>query len=230
MKRNLLTFALLGLPAMVLAQAPAPTPTATPTAAPTPEPPKPAPELAKLQFLVGDWTHDELHHGGPTGVAARGVARSKIAWILGGHRLYITYKSVSAAGEQEGRGILGWDTEDKAYRLDWYDNRGRADRYSGSFNPEEALVLAGEPVIEGERHRQQLTIRKQPGGKFLLTDESAPADQVPKLTLESLASAAATPTATATPATGATPTATPAAGTVGQAVKPTPTPTPASSR
>ena len=218
MKNALAVVILAGMPALGLAQgtSPVPTPTATPSPAATPELPKPAPELAKLQFLVGDWVHDELHHGGPTGVASRGVARSKIAWILGGHRLYMTYKSLTPAGEHEGRGFLGWDGEEKTYRLEWYDNRGRADRYIGTFNPEEALVLAGEPIVDGDRRRQQLTIKKQPGGKFLLTDESGPADQALKLTLESLAQAAPTPTATPTPGTTPTP--------AGDAPRPTPAP------
>src|SRR5687767_4987081 len=116
MKKPLAVVVLLGLPIPVFAQAAAPTPTPTLAPSPTPELPKPAPELGKLQFLVGDWAHEELHHSAPTGVAARGVARSKIAWILGGHRLYMTYKSLTPAGEHEGRGVLGWDADEKTYR------------------------------------------------------------------------------------------------------------------
>jgi hypothetical protein len=176
-------------------------PTATPTpGAPTPTPVKPPAELARLQFLAGEWIHAEVHHGGPGGVSARGAARSKIAWVLGGHRLYIVYKSVGPGGEFEGRGLLGWDAAEKAYRLDWFDNQGLAQRYTGTFDPEEALVLSGEYSNNGERVRQQLTIKKQAGGKFLLLDESATGDQPPKPTLESLASPA--PQVTPTPASG----------------------------
>ena len=243
MKRTLVTIVLAGSTASAFAQAPTATPTAAPSPATpaaaagtaatspaaTPEPPKAPPELAKLQFLVGDWVHEELHHGTASGAPGRGAARSKILWILGGHRLYITYKSLSAGGEHEGRGLLGWDAEEKAYRLDWFDNRGQVARYSGTFNPEEALVLAGEPVVDGQRVRQQLTVKKQPGGKYLLTDESGPADQTPKLRLESLAqpAPAAGSGPGATPAAGSPATGTPATGTTatpGSAATPTATP------
>jgi len=191
--------AFAGLAAGSAAQDPRVTP--TPTAVPTPEPPKAPPELTKLQFLVGDWVHDEVHHGAPGGTAARGAARSRMIWILGGHRLYLTYKSLGPAGEYEGRGFFGWDAGEKAYRLDWFDNRGAVQRFVGGFDPDDALVFSGESAGEGGPSKQQLTIRKQPGNKFLLTDESGAGEQPLKLSLESLASAApaATPTAAATP-------------------------------
>jgi hypothetical protein len=173
--------------------------TPTPTAVPTPEPPKAPPELTKLQFLVGDWLHEEIHHGGAGGVPVRGVARSRMAWILGGHRLYLVYKSVGPKGDYEGRGLFGWEAGEKAYRLDWFDNHGGVQRYLGGFEPDEALVFSAETSSDDGRRRQQLTIRKQPGNKFLLTDESASGDQAMALTLESLASAA--PAVTPTPAT-----------------------------
>jgi hypothetical protein len=228
MKKTLLAcLALLSLAARSAAQEPRPTPdpraTPTPTAVPTPEPPKAPPELTKLQFLVGDWAHDEVHHGAANGVPARGVARSRIAWILGGHRLYLTYKSLGPVGEYEGRGLFGWDPAEKVYRLDWFDNHGAVQRYAGSFDPDEALVFSGESTGEGGRVRQQLTIRKQPGNKFLLTDESAVGDQPVKLTLESLAQAAPV----ATPAApGATPAgdAAKAPGTTGETGKAAPGP------
>jgi len=216
--------------------------TPTPTAVPTPEPPKAPPELTKLAFLVGDWVHDEVHHGGPNGVPSRGAARSRMAWILGGHRLYLTYKSLGPDGDYEGRGLFGWDAGEKAYRLDWFDNHGAVQRYVGGFDPDDALVLSGEASGDGGRVRQQLTIRKQPGNKFLLTDESAVGDQPPKLSLESLAQTApaATPAPAASPggdagkagagATGETGKAGtgPATGKDGPGASPTATPTPAS--
>src|SRR5688572_1235489 len=131
--RYAVTLALMA--ASAYAQERPPRPTATPlprpTASPTPEGPKPPPELTKLQFLVGDWIHEEVHHAAPAGGGLRGAARSKSVWILGGHRLYLTYKSLGPGGEYEGRGLMGWEPEEKAYRLDWFDSRGLAQRYTG---------------------------------------------------------------------------------------------------
>jgi hypothetical protein len=205
---------------------PSAVPAATPaaTAVPVAEPPKPGPEMAKLQFLVGDWVHEEIDRTAPAGPGARRAARSRIGWILAAQRLYITYKSVGTSGEYEGRGLIGWDPEAKAYRLDWFDSRGLGQRYEGGFDPEETLVFSGEFKAEGERHRQQMAIKKQPGNKFLLTDSLAVGEGPMKVTLESLAQTAPVPTPTPTPAPAATP---PGGAPAGPTPTPSPTPTPA---
>jgi hypothetical protein len=171
--------------------------------------PKPAAELAKLQFLVGDWVHEEVID--PSGSGGKGAARSKNAWILGDHHLYLIYKSNSTKGVFEGRGFLGWDANTKAYRLAWFDSTGLAQVYTGNFDPEEALILSGEYMVGPDKVRERLTIKKQPGGKFLLTDETATGDAPMKVSLESMASPAppppAAPAAPAAPATAPAPTA-----------------------
>jgi hypothetical protein len=239
--------AAVGSPVQEPTSTPTPLPTATSSAAPvaglptpTPAPsdtPKPAPELAKLQFLVGEWVHDEIDHTAPTGTGSRRAARSRIGWILGGQWLYITYKSAGATDEFEGRGLIGWDSVRKSYRLDWFDGRGEAQRYDGSFDPEETLVFDAEFKVGGERRRQQLSIKKQPGGKFLLMDSSSAGDAPLKLTLESLAQTAPPPTPTptptvasggATPSTTTTPSAT-APGASGSATATSALPTPTAS-
>jgi hypothetical protein len=219
----------LSLASAAVGQAPPAPPTPTPTAdggapiatpAPTAtETPKPIPELAKLQFLVGDWVHDEIDHTAASAGGTRRAARSRIGWILGGQRLYFTYKSAGPSGDYEGRGLLGWDTEAKAHRLDWFDSRGAAQRYDGRFDPEDTLVFSAEFKADGERQRQQLTIKKQPGGKFLFIDSIAAGDRPMKTTLESLAQPAPQPTPTPTPAATMTPV--PGAATT----MPAPTPT-----
>jgi hypothetical protein len=170
-------------------QAPTPPP-AAPTAAPAAPAPKPAPELAKLAFLVGDWIHEETMHPGPLGPGGPRKGRSKAQWILGDHHLYVNYVSRSAANETlEARGLLGWDADQKAYRMDWYDSTGLAVHYTGDFSPEGVLVLNAEYLFQGKPVREQFSIQRQEGGKLQFTSSMPGPDGALKPVFESLATA-----------------------------------------
>lgn len=196
-----------------------PEPTATPTATPTLGP-RPAPELEALQFLVEERTHEEIYHPGFLDAHGRASARSKAAWILDGHRLYLVYKSRTPAGDFESRGLLGWDPVRRLYTLDWFDNTGAARQYAGDFDPQGNLVLGAEAVVKGENVRESFSIHKADGGKVLFLVERSVGTGPVKLMLESLAGKAPAPTPT--PSSSATPAGSPTV----EGTTPTPTPTP----
>jgi Protein of unknown function (DUF1579) len=185
---RLITCALLmAAPALAAAQAPAPTPTpaASPSVAPAPLP-TPAPETKKLDFLAGDWIHSENYYPGPGGPGGRGGGRSKATWILGNHDLLVTYVTKAPMGTIEGRGMLSWDAEKKAYRMDWYDNTGDVVHFTGDFNPEGVLVLSADRVHAGQPLKEQFLIKKQDDGTVLFTSQVAGPDGAMKTTMESL--------------------------------------------
>ena len=174
-------------PVVAAAQAPAPTPSpsASPSAAPAPLP-TPAPEAQKLDFLAGDWIHAENYYPGPAGPGGKGGGRSKSSWILGNHDLLVTYITKTPMGTIEGRGVLGWDPDKKAYRMDWFDNTGDAVHFTGDFNAEGVLVLAADRVHAGQPLKQQFLIKKQDDGTVLFTAQTAGPDGAMKTTMESL--------------------------------------------
>jgi hypothetical protein len=163
--------------------APAPAPATSPA-----ELPKPAPELDKLSFLVGDWVHAENYYPGPTGPGGKGGGRSKAAWVLGNQHLLVSYVSKAPMGQIEGRGILNWDPQAKAYRMYWFDNTGASTVYSGTFNAEGALVLSADSASGAGPAKQQFTIRKQEDGKVLFTHQIGAGSEPLKTAFESLAS------------------------------------------
>jgi uncharacterized protein DUF1579 len=187
--RILVSALVLGAGSWVQAQTPpAPAaPASQPAPAATPAPPQPALELQKLSFLVGDWVHDEVHHPGAMGPGGPAKGRSKAQWILGDHHLYLNYVSRGAMGSIEARGLLGWDADKKAYHLDWYDNLGQAVRYQGDFNPEGALLLSAEYTLNGQRVKEELTIKRQEGGKVLFVTALPGPDGALKPVFESTA-------------------------------------------
>jgi hypothetical protein len=171
----------LAVPSLAFAQAPpaSPAPAASPSpAAPAaaPELPKPAPELQKLDFLKGDWVHDEKYEASAMGPAGTGKGRSRNAWVLGDHHLYMVYTGNTPMGKMEGRGFLRWDAAARQYTLDWFDNMGLAFHYKGDFGPDGALNLAGEYSHEGQKVREKLTVQKQEEGQVKLTSALAVGD------------------------------------------------------
>ena len=188
MTKRLMCCALLAAaPVVAAAQAPAPSPSpsASPSAAPAPLP-TPAPEAQKLDFLAGDWIHAENYYPGPAGPGGKGGGRSKSSWILGNHDLLVTYITKTPMGTIEGRGVLGWDPDKKAYRMDWFDNTGDAVHFTGDFNAEGVLVLAADRVHAGQPLKQQFLIKKQDDGTVLFTAQTAGPDGAMKTTMESL--------------------------------------------
>ena len=166
--------AVLAVPCLAVAQTP-PAPS-SPAAAAAPELPKPAPELQKLEFLKGDWVHEEKYEASPMGPAGTGKGRSRNAWVLGDHHLYMVYAGNTPMGKMEGRGFLRWDTLARQYTLDWFDNMGLAFHYKGDFGPDGALSLAGEYTHEGQKVRERLTVQKQEEGQVKLTSALAIGD------------------------------------------------------
>jgi Protein of unknown function (DUF1579) len=189
MTKRLISCALLAVaPVLAAAQAPAPTPTPSPAPTATPAPlPTPAPEAQKLDFLAGDWIHAENYYPGPMGPGGKGGGRSKSTWILGNHDLLVTYVTKTPMGTIEGRGVLGWDPDKKAYRMDWFDNTGDAVHYNGNFNPEGVLALTADRVHAGQSLKEQFLIKKQDDGTVLFTAQVAGPDGAMKTTMESLA-------------------------------------------
>jgi len=178
-------FAAAPVVAAAQAPAPSPTPSASPSSAPAPLP-TPAPEAQKLDFLAGDWIHAENYYPGPAGPGGKGGGRSKSSWILGNHDLLVTYITKTPMGTIEGRGVLGWDPDKKAYRMDWFDNTGDAVHFTGDFNAEGVLVLAADRVHAGQPLKQQFLIKKQDDGTVLFTAQTAGPDGAMKTTMESL--------------------------------------------
>jgi hypothetical protein len=142
-------------------------------------------ELEKLSFLVGDWVHSEIYHATPSGP---GAGRSKVAWLLGNHFLYILYATRGPWGYREARGLLSWDSGAGLYRLDWFDDHGRTLHFTGSSPKAKELALSGSLVLNGQPAEGHLLIRSREDGKLLLTIEIAGKDRKPDPLMEAVLS------------------------------------------
>jgi hypothetical protein len=150
------------------------------------EEPRPVPELDKLSFLVGDWAHSEIYHLGPQGPGGPGAGRSKAAWLLGSHFIYILYATRGPWGYREARAFLSWDGG--AYRLDWFDDQGRVRRFSGTSPKAGELDLTGELSVNGQPAEERVLVRRREDGKVLLTIEISLPHRKPDSLMEAVLS------------------------------------------
>ena len=79
----------------------------------------------KLRALEGDWEGEETVTESPwqRGGTARGFITARI--VLGGFYLLQDYVQLREGQKSfEGNGVFGYDTEDRLYKLYWFDSLG----------------------------------------------------------------------------------------------------------
>jgi hypothetical protein len=83
----------------------------------------PSPEQKKLEPLVGEWEAKITMHG-PMPAESKGVETNRM--ICGGKWMESVFQGEIMGMPFEGRSLMGWDAEKKAYAGIWIDNMGPA--------------------------------------------------------------------------------------------------------
>jgi len=128
-----------------------------PEPAPARPKPKVAPELAKLSFLVGEFTTDTKIHPNPVapeGEAALGTLKTK--WAL--DSMFLLLEEVidfPLFGTYRGMGLLTYDRVGKQYYLGMHNNFGDHPSYKGNFVGD-TLILEGQIPFEGGSFTQHV--------------------------------------------------------------------------
>ncbi|HXF49242.1 MAG TPA: DUF1579 family protein [Verrucomicrobiae bacterium] len=116
------------------------------------EPPKPkfGPELARLSFLVGNFSSENMAHPSPMGNGGPGKGRNINRWDLDSIFLMFNYEGeLAGMGGYKGKGMLTYDGRDGQYKCWWFDNFGSSNLYQGTFAGD-TLLLEGEiPLPQG---------------------------------------------------------------------------------
>jgi len=115
-------------------------------------PPKPkfGPELAKLSFLAGNFSTENMAHPSPMGPGGPGKGRNMNRWDLDSLFLVFNYEGeMSGMGSYKGKGLFTYDGRDGKYKCWWFDNFGSSNLYQGNFEGD-TLLLDGEiPLPQG---------------------------------------------------------------------------------
>jgi len=99
------------------------------------EMPKPAPELKKLNFLVGHWTSQGDVKPGPMGPGGQMIAEEHNEWMEGGYFLVI-HSKFKGGGVGEGSSIafMGYNSDEKVYTYDEFNSLGEVTHSKGTVD------------------------------------------------------------------------------------------------
>ena len=99
-------------------------------------PPKPkfGPELARLSFLTGNFTTENMTYDTPVGKGGPGKGRNMNRWGLDSLFVMANYEGTMAGmGDYKGHGMFTYDWQTGQYKCWWFDNYGNHNDYTGSF-------------------------------------------------------------------------------------------------
>ena len=96
--------------------------------------PKPAPELARLDYLVGKWTSEGEMKPGPMGPGGKISSDDEAYWQDGKFFLVFQGKFKGAMGAGTSLAIMGYDPEKKVYTYNEYNSMGQANKSEGTVD------------------------------------------------------------------------------------------------
>jgi hypothetical protein len=96
--------------------------------------PKPAPELAKLDYLAGNWTADGDLKPGPMGPGGKITSTDDVHWMEGNFFLVMHSKFKGAMGDGTSLAIFGYDPDKKVYTYNEYNSMGQAEHSEGTIS------------------------------------------------------------------------------------------------
>ena len=88
------------------------------------QPSKPGPEHAKLGYFVGKWKAEGDVKPGPMGPGGKMTSTDTCEWFEGQYSVICRSEGQTPMGPSKSIGILGYNTEDKAYTYYGVDNSG----------------------------------------------------------------------------------------------------------
>lgn len=133
MRRISLSLAVLSVTFLVSLSATAQTPV-----------PKPGPEVAKLDYLAGNWISDGDLKPGPMGPGGKFTSTTDAHWMEGNFFLVINSKVQGAVGEWTSIAMMGYDPRKKAYTYNEFDSTGDAGTSVGTVDGDTWTFMSDE--------------------------------------------------------------------------------------
>jgi len=96
--------------------------------------PKPAPELAKLDYLAGNWISDGDLKPGPMGPGGKVSSTDEAHWMEGKFFLVMQSKFGGAMGSGSSTSYFGYNPDKKVYTYNEFNSMGQAEYSEGTIN------------------------------------------------------------------------------------------------
>lgn len=116
--------------------------------------PSPSKELEKLKVLLGDWESCDKHYPLPwMPDGGTGTSKNSFHEALDGYGYLVDYTGDTPFGSIKGHGIWFYESEYKAYKIQWYDNFGNHVQGNGNFKDGQFVFdmryrMDGEDIFE----------------------------------------------------------------------------------
>src|SRR5271170_5385964 len=109
--------------------------------------PKPAPELKKLDYLVGTWKMEGESKPGPMGPGGKMTMAEEDAWMEGGFFL-VSHSKFEAPGMGSGSGtsFMGYNPDQKTYTYDEFNSMGESEHATGTVDGDTWTWLSDEKM------------------------------------------------------------------------------------
>jgi len=96
--------------------------------------PKPAPELAKLDYLAGNWISDADLKPGPFGPGGKVSSTDNASWMEGKFFLVMHSKFTGAMGDGSSTAYFGYNADKKVYTYNEFNSMGQATYSEGTID------------------------------------------------------------------------------------------------
>ena len=124
-----------------------------------PGPPKPGPEVKKLGYFVGTWKSEGEMKASPFGPGGKFSSTDHNEWMPGNFFVVMHSEGTSPMGSMQEMAVMGYNTEDKVYTYDGFDNFGEHDVSKGTLNGD-TWVFNGESKMNGKVMKGRFTMKQ----------------------------------------------------------------------
>jgi hypothetical protein len=127
---------------------------------------KPAPEMAKLAWMIGDWTVESFVDSAPDKPSERGI--SLVRPLYGG--VWLEVRDEYPGGTQD-LGYIGYGAAAKRWTMVALDSLGNANTASSDGWDGDKLVFEGDFLILGERTHLRQTLTRTGPDEYRIDNE-----------------------------------------------------------
>ena len=120
--------------------------------------PKPAPELAKLDYLVGNWVSDGDLKPGPFGPGGKFSSTDNASWMEGKFFLVMHSKFTGAMGNGSSTAYFGYNPDKKVYTYNEFNSMGQATYSEGTVDGD-TWNWTSEENMGGQKFKGRFTMK-----------------------------------------------------------------------
>lgn len=121
--------------------------------------PKPGPEVKKLGYFVGHWNTEGDMKPGPMGPGGKMTSTDDNEWIPGRFFLVLHSNGKSPMGPGHSIAVMGYDSDQKIYTYDSFDNMGQHETSKGTVDGD-TWTWNGESKMGGQVVNGKFTIKE----------------------------------------------------------------------